>query len=211
MGLKTHAPSETATCIESHFKTWYESEIRTRDLARRTDWALAVAQHRTMMFAALRLKFLGAFMFSILVSFRVKRPGSAIAVSPVAAVSQRVIPGNTSSGPASHRCLRAIGPLAFLLILLAALGLTACGGSSSSSTSTTTTTTTSGTPDARADAMLAQMTQAEKLQMVQGGVTTNLTYGYTVPLARRDGCRPTPGWGFRLCIWRTAVWAWAME
>jgi len=121
-------------------------------------------------------------MFSILVSFRVKRPGSAIAVSPVAAVSQRVIPGNTSSGPASHRCLRAIGPLAFLLILLAALGLTACGGSSSSSTSTTTTTTTSGTPDARADAMLAQMTQAEKLQMVQGGVTTNLTYGYTVPL-----------------------------
>ena len=30
--------------------------------------------------------------------------------------------------------------------------------------------------------MLAQMTQAEKLQMVQGGVTTNLTWGYTVPL-----------------------------
>jgi beta-glucosidase len=29
--------------------------------------------------------------------------------------------------------------------------------------------------------MLAQMTQAEKLQMVQGGVTTNQTYGYTVP------------------------------
>src|ERR1035441_8906725 len=26
------------------------------------------------------------------------------------------------------------------------------------------------------------MTQAEKLAMVQGGVTTNLTYGYTVPL-----------------------------
>jgi len=38
------------------------------------------------------------------------------------------------------------------------------------------------TPDTRADAMLAQMTQADKLQMVQGGVTTNLTYGYTVPL-----------------------------
>jgi beta-glucosidase len=30
--------------------------------------------------------------------------------------------------------------------------------------------------------MLAQMTQAEKLQMVQGGVTTDNTYGYTVPL-----------------------------
>ena len=30
--------------------------------------------------------------------------------------------------------------------------------------------------------MLAQMTQTEKLQMVQGGVTTDNTYGYTVPL-----------------------------
>ena len=37
------------------------------------------------------------------------------------------------------------------------------------------------TPDTRADAMLSLMTQAEKLQMVQGGVTSNLTYGYTVP------------------------------
>jgi beta-glucosidase len=36
-------------------------------------------------------------------------------------------------------------------------------------------------PDSRADAMLAQMTQDQKLQMVMGGVTTNLTYGYTVP------------------------------
>ena len=35
--------------------------------------------------------------------------------------------------------------------------------------------------DGKADALLAQMTQAEKLQMVQGGVTSNLTYGYTVP------------------------------
>ena len=38
------------------------------------------------------------------------------------------------------------------------------------------------TPDTRAAAMLTLMTQAEKLQLVQGGVTTNLTYGYTVPL-----------------------------
>jgi beta-glucosidase len=37
------------------------------------------------------------------------------------------------------------------------------------------------TPDTRAAAMLTLMTQAEKLQMVQGGVTTNNTYGYTVP------------------------------
>jgi len=37
------------------------------------------------------------------------------------------------------------------------------------------------TPDTRATAMLGLMTQAEKLQLVQGGVTTNNTYGYTVP------------------------------
>ena len=29
--------------------------------------------------------------------------------------------------------------------------------------------------------MIAQMTQAQELQLVQGGVTTDLTYGYTVP------------------------------
>src|SRR5579863_4902457 len=37
------------------------------------------------------------------------------------------------------------------------------------------------TPDERADALIAKMTQAEKLQLVQGAVKTNLTYGYTVP------------------------------
>jgi len=37
------------------------------------------------------------------------------------------------------------------------------------------------TPDTRAAAMVTLMTQAEKLQLVQGGVTTNNTYGYTVP------------------------------
>lgn len=37
-------------------------------------------------------------------------------------------------------------------------------------------------PDTRADAMLSLMTQSEKLQMVEGGVTSNLTSGYTVPL-----------------------------
>jgi beta-glucosidase len=41
---------------------------------------------------------------------------------------------------------------------------------------------TSGTPDQRADVVLAEMTQAEKLALVQGGVTTNNAYGYTVPL-----------------------------
>ena len=38
------------------------------------------------------------------------------------------------------------------------------------------------TADERADALLSKMTMSEKLQMVEGGVTSNLTYGYTVPL-----------------------------
>jgi beta-glucosidase len=37
------------------------------------------------------------------------------------------------------------------------------------------------TPDTRATAMLSLMTQTEKLQLVQGGVTTDNTSGYTVP------------------------------
>jgi beta-glucosidase len=40
---------------------------------------------------------------------------------------------------------------------------------------------TTGTPDSRADALLAEMTQAEKLQMVEGGLTTNNSSGNTVP------------------------------
>lgn len=44
-----------------------------------------------------------------------------------------------------------------------------------------------GTPDQRADALLAQMTQAQKLQMVQGAVTTNST---SVPPLPRGGA----GW-----------------
>jgi len=63
--------------------------------------------------------------------------------------------------------------------LLASAILSGCGG-------TTTTTTPpppppSTTPDTRATALEAQMTQAQKLQLVMGGITTNLTYGYTVP------------------------------
>ncbi|MGA7829461.1 MAG: glycoside hydrolase family 3 C-terminal domain-containing protein [Terracidiphilus sp.] len=69
--------------------------------------------------------------------------------------------------------------LACLLTLPLAWALTGCGGSSSSSSSTP---PPNQTPDERADAMLAKMTQAEKLQMVQGGVTTNLEWGYTIPL-----------------------------
>jgi beta-glucosidase len=87
----------------------------------------------------------------------------------------------TLAAPARRRRSRAKGPLACLLILPLVLALAACGGSSSSS-STPTPPPTTGTPDQRADAMLAQMTQAEKLQMVQGGVMTNLEWGYTIPL-----------------------------
>jgi beta-glucosidase len=89
-----------------------------------------------------------------------------------------------SGGLVSFKYVSAKAPLAFLLILPLSMGLTACGGSGSSSTTTTTTTTTTTptTPDARADATLAQMTQAQKLELVQGGVTTNNTWGYTVPL-----------------------------
>jgi beta-glucosidase len=56
--------------------------------------------------------------------------------------------------------------------------LSACGGTFNSTPPPTPTPTT---PDGRADAMLATMSQADKLQLVHGGVTTNLTYGYTVP------------------------------
>jgi len=75
--------------------------------------------------------------------------------------------------------------LGLALMFPAAVGLTGCGGAASSTPTpapTPTPTPTSGTPDARADQMIAQMTQADKLQLVQGGVTSNLTYGYSVPL-----------------------------
>jgi beta-glucosidase len=83
----------------------------------------------------------------------------------------------TLAAPAWRRRSRAKGPLACLLILPLVLALAACGGSSSSFSIPTT-----GTPDQRADAVLAKMTQDEKLAMVQGGVTTNLEWGYTIPL-----------------------------
>lgn len=74
-----------------------------------------------------------------------------------------------------EQCCLPIG-LAFLLVL------SACGGSLIASSPAPTPTPTPATSDERADAMLAQMTQAEKLQMVEGGVTTNSSSGYSVPL-----------------------------
>jgi beta-glucosidase len=90
---------------------------------------------------------------------------------------------NTFASPAMRGRSWAKAPLALLLILPLALGLAGCGGSSSSSsTPTPNPIPTSGTPDARADVVLGEMTQAEKLEMVQGGVTINQEWGYTIPL-----------------------------
>jgi beta-glucosidase len=71
------------------------------------------------------------------------------------------------------------GRAAIFFALISTAILTGCGGASISNQQQPPPPSTD--PDARADAMLAQMTQEEKLQMVMGGVTSNLTYGYTVP------------------------------
>jgi beta-glucosidase len=55
------------------------------------------------------------------------------------------------------------------------LGLSSCGGHPSSNP-TPTPTPTPNTSDGKADALIAQMTQGEKLQMVQGGVTSTDTW-----------------------------------
>ncbi len=66
-----------------------------------------------------------------------------------------------------------------LLALL--IGMSSCGGNSTS-TPTPMPTPTPTTSDEKADALLAQMTQAEKLQLVQGGVTVpDGVFNYTVP------------------------------
>jgi len=75
------------------------------------------------------------------------------------------------------------GCAATLSVALAGV-LTACGGFSSPSSSATSRAPTTETPDERADALLARMTQAQKLQMVQGAVTTNSTI---VPPLPRGG------------------------
>ena len=69
-----------------------------------------------------------------------------------------------------------------LLAFVSTAILSGCGGNSSSNQQPPPPPPPLTDPDQRADALLAQMTQADKLQMVMGGVTSNLTYGYTVPL-----------------------------
>jgi beta-glucosidase len=67
-----------------------------------------------------------------------------------------------------------------LITLISTAILSGCGGTIASNQKQPPP-TPSTVYDTRADDMLAQMSQDEKLQMVMGGVTTNLTYGYTVP------------------------------
>jgi beta-glucosidase len=78
--------------------------------------------------------------------------------------------------------LRSTKQLATSLALLTfTLGLSSCGGHSSSSPNPPPAPTPT-TSDEKADALLAQMTQTEKLQMVQGGVTVpDGNYNYTIP------------------------------
>jgi beta-glucosidase len=59
--------------------------------------------------------------------------------------------------------------------------LAACGSSTPPQTGSPTGPPTSGTPDQRADALLAQMTQAQKLQMVAGGVANDPSLNYSFP------------------------------
>ena len=69
-----------------------------------------------------------------------------------------------------------------LLSLPLAAILAACGGSSTpTQTTTPVSPPTSGTADERADAVLAQMTQAQKLQMVAGGVASDPNLNYAFP------------------------------
>ncbi len=67
-----------------------------------------------------------------------------------------------------------------LFALISTAILAGCGGTSNSNQQQQQ--PPSNDPDSRADAMLARMTQDEKLQMVMGGLNTDLTYGYTVPI-----------------------------
>jgi beta-glucosidase len=70
--------------------------------------------------------------------------------------------------------------LALLLIFPLFLALGGCGGSGSTSSTPApapTPTPASGTPDQRADALLAEMTQAQKLAMVQGSGNATMSRG----------------------------------
>src|ERR1700692_4877889 len=80
------------------------------------------------------------------------------------------MPGKTATSFSFLSCFKQLSA-GFTVVIIAA-ALSGCGGGSSSPTPTPTPTPTpSQDPDSRADAMLAKMSQADKLQMVQGGAT----------------------------------------
>ncbi len=89
-------------------------------------------------------------------------------------------PGDGDSRRQLSKIIARRASAGFALALIAA-ALMGCGGSAHTS-SNPPPPSGAGDPDSEADALVAQMTQTEKLAMVQGGVTTNQTYGYTVPL-----------------------------
>jgi beta-glucosidase len=71
-------------------------------------------------------------------------------------------------------------PLSCLAALLA-LALTACGSSPSSTGTTGNNPPPAKDADTRADALVAQMTQAQKLQMVEGGVANDSSFNQSFP------------------------------
>src|SRR5580698_2859420 len=86
--------------------------------------------------------------------------------------------GNNSAPRSS---VKTVPGSAIILSLSLAAMLAACGSSTPKQTSSPTSPPTPGTADQRADALLAQMTQAQKLQMVAGGVANDPNLNYSFP------------------------------
>jgi beta-glucosidase len=86
--------------------------------------------------------------------------------------------GNNSAPRSS---VKTVPGSAIILSLSLAAMLAACGSSTPMQTSSPTSPPTPGTADQRADALLAQMTQAQKLQMVAGGVANDPNLNYSFP------------------------------
>ena len=95
-------------------------------------------------------------------------------------MSLRSVP-RLGNNPAPRFSVKKVPGSAIILSLPLAAVLAACGSSTPMQTSSPTGPPTTGTPDQRADALLAQMTQAQKLQMVAGGVANDPSLNYAFP------------------------------
>jgi beta-glucosidase len=104
-----------------------------------------------------------------------KRNGRRCTAKPHPLTRLSAKESRTSPTPAGH----SIAGLA--LAAACALALTACGGSPSSGTTSATNPPPSNDPDARADALIAQMTQAQELQMVEGGTANDSQFNVSFP------------------------------